>query len=105
VAGPLTAGPFQRLTQYTVTDPQRLRDELETVRHCGYAVAVDELEIGLTAVAAPIRSAQGLVVASLSASGPTARITPELVPVIAAQVTGAADHISRRLGWYPDPAR
>ncbi len=49
-------------------------------------MAADELEIGLTAIAAPIRNAHGDVIASLSVSGPTFRLTEarvkELVPVL-----------------------
>ena len=41
----------------TVTRKAELRAELDVVREQGYAVAVDELEVGLTAVAAPIRNA------------------------------------------------
>ena len=48
-----------------------LIQELAEVREQGYAVAVDELETGLTAVAAPIRNAHGDVIASMSVSGPT----------------------------------
>ncbi len=44
------------------------------MREQGYAVAVDELEEGLTAVAAPIRNAHGDVIASMSVSGPTFRL-------------------------------
>ncbi len=44
------------------------------MREQGYAVAVDELEVGLTAVAAPIRNAHGDVIASMSVSGPTFRL-------------------------------
>ena len=54
------------------------------MREQGYAVAVDELEVGLTAIAAPIRNAHGDVIASLSVSGPTFRLgeprVEELVP-------------------------
>ena len=42
----------------------------------GYALAVDELEVGLTAAAAPIRNAHGDIVASMSISGPTFRLDP-----------------------------
>src|SRR5690349_21545332 len=55
-----------RYTPQTVTRKAELREQVERVRAEGYAVAVDELEVGLTAVAAPIRSAHGEVVASLS---------------------------------------
>src|SRR5262245_23224807 len=44
-------------TELTITKRSQLRRELETVRSDGYAAAVDELEVGLTAVAAPIRNA------------------------------------------------
>ena len=91
-----------RLPSYTtdtVTSRARLRRELAEVRDQGYAVAVDELEVGLTAIAAPIRNAHGDVIASLSVSGPTFRLgeprVKELVPV----VQDAADEVSRRLGY------
>jgi DNA-binding IclR family transcriptional regulator len=40
----------------------------------GYATAVEELEPGLWAVAAPVHDASGAVVAALSISGPTVRL-------------------------------
>ena len=42
-----------------------------SVREQGYAVAVDELEVGLTAIARPVRNAHGDVICSMSVSGPT----------------------------------
>jgi DNA-binding IclR family transcriptional regulator len=95
-------GRLPKLPSYTtdtVTSRARLRRELAEVRDQGYAVAVDELEVGLTAIAAPIRNAHGDVIASLSVSGPTFRLgeprVKELVPV----VQDAADEVSRRLGY------
>lgn len=86
-------------TAETVTTKAKLRRELSEVREQGYAVAVDELEVGLTAIAAPIRNAHGDVIASLSVSGPTFRLgeprVKELIPV----VQDAADEVSRRLGF------
>lgn len=86
-------------TENTVTTRKRLRRELDQVRVQGYAVATDELEIGLSAMAAPIRNAHGEIIASLSLSGPTfrlhrARIT-ELQPIL----SEAAAEVSHRLGW------
>jgi DNA-binding IclR family transcriptional regulator len=86
-------------TEHTVTDPAALRQELSQVRERGYAIAVDEFEVGLTAVAAPVRAADGTVVASLSASGPTFRLPADRLPVVADQVVAAADRVSQRLGW------
>lgn len=92
--------PLRRFTDHTVADREGLLADLEEVRRLGYAVAVDELEVGLTAVAAPINSATGSVVASVSASGPTFRIPADRLPAVARQVVAAAAEISHRLGWH-----
>jgi DNA-binding IclR family transcriptional regulator len=98
LAGHLTP-PLRRLTEHTLTDPAELTTGLAEVREKGYATAVDELEPGLTAVAAPVRDAEGRVIASVSASGPSFRITADRIPAVAALVQKAAAEISRRLGW------
>jgi DNA-binding IclR family transcriptional regulator len=91
--------PLRRFTARTVTDVDRLRAEVEDIRSRGFAIAVDELEEGLTAVAGPILGAGGTVVAALSASGPSFRLTPDRLPEVTEEVVRAADEISRRLGW------
>ena len=77
----------------------QLRDELGRVRDQGYALAVDELEVGLTAVAAPVRNAHGDVVASMSVSGPTFRLGAERLDHVVALTVSAAAEVSHRLGW------
>jgi len=55
------------------------------IRANGYATSIDELEVGLTAIAAPVLGANGVAVAALSISGPTARLRPridELAPTL-----------------------
>lgn len=99
LTGALAAdGRLPRLTAHTLVDLPELRSELDRNRDQGYAVVSDELEIGLTAVAAPIRGADGAVTASLSVSGPTFRVADRLPDLIAAAVTAAAE-VSRRMGW------
>ena len=44
------------------------------VRRDGYATAIDELEVGLTGMAAPVLGAGGRAIAALSISGPTLRL-------------------------------
>ena len=92
-------GALPAYTALTITRKGELRKELEKVRAQGYAVAVDELEIGLTAVAAPIRNAHGDVIASMSVSGPTFRLTEEKLPSVIELLVGSADEVSHRLGW------
>jgi DNA-binding IclR family transcriptional regulator len=95
------APPLARFTDRTVTGAADFGRLLAEVRRQGYATAVDELEAGLTAVAAPVRNAEGIVVASISASGPSFRIPPDRIPALAGAVRRAAAEVSRRLGWTP----
>ena len=69
------------------------------MREQGFAVAIDELEVGLTAVSAPVRDAAGTVVASMSVSGPTFRLTGDALDAAIAACIEAAAEVSHRLGW------
>ncbi len=86
-------------TPATVTSLATLLDQVEHVRADGYAVVVDELEIGLTAVAAPLRNAHGDVIASLSASGPSFRFDEAKRRAATDLVVATAAEVSGRLGW------
>jgi len=94
--------PLARFTARTVTDPAAFPAILAGVRRRGFAAAAEELEAGLTAIAAPVRNTEGAVVASVSASGPSFRIPAGRVQALAGAVRRAADEVSRRLG-YPGP--
>ena len=98
LAGCLTP-PLARFTERTVTAVAEFPALLAEVRRRGYATAVEELEAGLTAIAAPVRNAEGKVIASISASGPSFRIPAERIPALAGAVRRAAAEASRRLGW------
>ncbi len=71
----IPSGRLQRLTDKTITSRVKLLEELEQVRKVGYAIIDDELEIGLVAVAGPIRELDGRVIGAISISGPTSRLT------------------------------
>ncbi len=86
-------------TGTTITSKKALRGELDHVREQGYALAVDELEIGLTALAAPIRNAHGDVIASISVSGPSFRLNEERIEEVLPMLVDAAAEVSHRLGW------
>jgi IclR family transcriptional regulator, acetate operon repressor len=91
-------GTLQRFTEHTITDRRRLERQLDTVRQQGYGFTLEEYEIGLAAVAAPIRDLDGNVVAAVSVSGPKFRINPETIPALAESVIAAAEEISQRNG-------
>lgn len=90
--------PLQRYTRQTITSPERLMQELHEVRVRGYAVDDEELNIGVRAVAAPIRDRAGNVVAVLGMPGPVERMTPERIPEIGRALAEAGEAISARLG-------
>ena len=70
---PVPRGELPRLTPQTVSDGVALERQLAQTRRRGWAATVDELEIGLSGIAVPVRAGQGEVVAALGISGPTQR--------------------------------
>src|SRR3954454_10380553 len=70
----------------------------EAIRTRGYAIAVDELEHGLAALAAPILGPDGDAVAALSISGPTIRLTRDRIAELAPALLDQARLVSVRLG-------
>jgi DNA-binding IclR family transcriptional regulator len=62
------------LTVRTITDPELMRVHLRQVVSQGYAIDDEEFGMGICCVAAPLRDANGQVVAALGLSGPTARV-------------------------------
>ena len=90
---------FRAYTPTTITSIKKLLVDIDAVREAGYAVVADELEMGLTAIAAPLHNAHGDVIASLSVSGPTFRFDEDRVKKAVDQVTDVAAEVSERLGW------
>ncbi len=90
---------LERFTPSTVTTAAKLEADLGRARRRGYATTVEEYEVGLNAVAAPIRSAHGDVVAAVSASGPAYRFTLDRMRTVAPALIAGADEISHRLGY------
>lgn len=94
--------PLPAFTEHTIVDPALLRAEVERVRELGWAYTGDELEIGLAALGAPIRSLRGDVEAVVAISGPLFRVNRGTAPELAERVLAAAAAISARNG-YPLP--
>ncbi len=64
---------LERLTEHTITDPDALIAELETIRRRGYSVDDEEFALGLRCIAMPIRDRDDRAIAALSVSMPTPR--------------------------------
>lgn len=85
-------------TPHTITDRAGLVAQIGEIRARGYAIDDEEIELGLRCVAAPIRDHSGTVIAAVSISGPTTRVTEANLPDLAKAVGGCARAISRELG-------
>jgi DNA-binding IclR family transcriptional regulator len=76
-----------------------LARQLDEIRRTEWAVSFGEREEGLAAAAVPIRNHAGDVLATLSISGPTARLTSKHLGALRPQLDAAAADISRAQGW------
>ena len=88
-------------TAKTITSAAILKGQLRRVAEQGYAVDDEEAHEGVRGVAAPVRDYTGDVVAAITITGPTSRITRSKLPVLAEKVIKAAENISSRLGHRP----
>ncbi|ANZ34827.1 IclR family transcriptional regulator [Lentzea guizhouensis] len=96
----LVSLPLDAYTEKTVVDGTRLLAELETVAEQGFAACFEELELGLHAVAVPVRGHRGEVVAAMSASGPSYRLSRQRVEEIVPAMSTAAADLSAQLGYF-----
>ncbi|MGI5837388.1 MAG: IclR family transcriptional regulator [Chloroflexota bacterium] len=92
-------GRFPRITETTITNVEELNGVLSEVAEVGYATAFGEMDIDLSAVAAPVFNHSGEVVASVSLSGPSYRYKPEYTIFLADLVVEYSRRISMELGW------
>jgi DNA-binding IclR family transcriptional regulator len=95
----ILGGRLERFTENTIVEPASLMDHTSKVRDEGYGYTVEELEVGLNAVGAPIRRADGAVVGAVSVSGPAFRLPPDAFSEIGELSKRAATEISRCLGF------
>ncbi len=98
----LDADSMVRFTSNTITDPETFKLHLASVRERGYAIDDEEHEDGIRCIAAPIKDHAGRVVAAISVSGPTFRVTREKADTIGQLVRDAACRLSAASG-YVDP--
>ena len=67
------AGPLERFTPNTLTDPAALRDRLAQVRSYGFAWVHEEFDVGINSVAAAVLDEHGSAVAAVHVHGPSYR--------------------------------
>lgn len=96
----LSGAPPDMLESLAEDDPSldsgALGRQVAAIRETGYAVSHGERELGASAVAAPVVTAEGRVVAALSVSGPTSRFTADRVPGYVEAVVATAAELGRQ---------
>ncbi len=89
-----------RRTQNTITNSSRFKEHLQDVKDKGYAIDDEENEKGIRCVAAPIRNENGEVIAAMSISGPSIRLTLNAIQdSLKDHVCDTALNISKKLGF------
>ncbi|MEW6670913.1 MAG: IclR family transcriptional regulator [Thermodesulfobacteriota bacterium] len=91
---------LKRLTSRTITDPDRLAEELEEIRRKGYACSGGERVSDVWSVAAPVFDHTKQVCCSIGVTGPLFRIPKRLQLRYTKILTDKAGKLSDRLGWY-----
>jgi DNA-binding IclR family transcriptional regulator len=94
------AKPLRRFTEYTITDPGKLRAILADVRRTGGVLSDRQITTDAVSVAAPVRDASGAVAAAVSLVVPYATGNAHaLLPAVRLAARG----ISHALGWSGEP--
>jgi IclR family acetate operon transcriptional repressor len=93
------AGPLRAWTEHTLADPAALHREVLKVRRQGWATAVDAVQIGVNALAAPVFDHRGVCRGAVALVGASQFIPAEPSASQVELVTSGAISASRSIGW------
>lgn len=99
----LVGAQLDARTSHTITDRNALLRQLDDVARQGWASNVEEGELGVTSIGAPLRGEDGRVIAAVTVVGSSERINEETLRPYRVAVLEAAAVISRRLGYRGRP--
>ena len=88
-----------KLTENTIIDFDKFKEELEVIRKTGVAVDEEENEIGVRCIGAPVFNNKGEVEGAISISGPAIRVTKDKIEEISKEVIIYANLISKEFGY------
>ena len=88
------------LTARTITDPARLREELDRTRVRGWALNDEERHSGVRTIGAPVLR-DGIAVAAVAVQGPSVRLTDDALGDLAVALVAAADQLSPLIAPIP----
>ncbi|MCW5770511.1 MAG: IclR family transcriptional regulator [Rhodospirillaceae bacterium] len=91
--------PLAAFTPKTVTDPDLLRDELDSIRRRGFSMDDEGFVPHLRVVAAAVRDRSGEVLAAVAVGGPSPRVTKARMALLKERLFEATERISQALGY------
>jgi DNA-binding IclR family transcriptional regulator len=94
------ATPLPRYTDKTITEPDKLREEIQRIQERGYSISDEDLDPGACSIAAPINDQTGRVIAAISIASPKVRFTDEDIPARQRIIRESAQEISHQLVQY-----
>lgn len=83
-------------TARTITRPDKFIKEIARIRNEGYAVVIDEYEMGLAGLGVPVRE-NGRLVAMIATHMPSTRFNDEMRTQALSRLRGAADRLGHTL--------
>jgi IclR family acetate operon transcriptional repressor len=101
----LKAERIRRFTSATPLSLTRVMEEIREIRTSGFAACEEELEVGVSALAAPVRDMSGDVLASVSVVAPSQRLSGDARHGVTLEILATAQRISEGLGFRRDSSR
>lgn len=96
----ILSGPLRSYTPKTKRDPETLRTEFDNIRQAGFAECVEEIELGVSSVAAPILIGNIGATFSVGATGPVRRFIGKRRAEIGGQLIALAGKVSQALQMH-----
>lgn len=94
----LGTGHLDAITQYTITNPEILRQEIKAIREKGYALSKAENVPDANAIAVPVLGHKRKLIGALGIAGPVHRLNDQNFIDRAKIVMAAAANLSRQFG-------
>ena len=89
---------MESFTPKTITTTKMLRQELDEIRARGYAIDEEERNLGMRCIAAPVFDTNSEAIAGISVSGPTSRITDDVIGLFGKAVMETANNLTTAIG-------
>jgi len=89
-----------KMTEYTITDLSTFMEEIRDIRKRGYAMDLEENELGVKCMGTAVLDYTNRPVAAFSISGPVQRMTEEKVSKLSHYILDAKKSISQELGYF-----